>query len=221
MTDDDRIGYLAGEPAHDLGPDERADLDDLRSLLSDPAVWADTPVELEDAVVASVTAAAADAERSTPPTLPAGRRRRQARQRLRVAAAGVAAAIAIGAILTITLRGGGGHSLRYQAALSGTALAPDARGSATLTQTFDGWRVTLRATGLPRLDDGQYYEAWLKNPAGILVPIGTFNLPGNITLWSGVPPTSFSELTVTRQQVNGTQTSSGQRVLTGAARPVP
>jgi Anti-sigma-K factor rskA len=215
VNDDDRIGYLAGEPARDVGPDERADLDGLRSLLADPAVWADAPAPLEDAVVASVTRAA---DRAETPTTSAGPRGRPARLRLRLAAVGVAAAIAVAAVMSVALSNSGARPLRFEAALSGTALAPAARGSATLTKTVDGWRVTLRATGLPRLDNGEYYEAWLKNPAGILVPIGTFNLPGNITLWSGVPPTSFPILTVTRQQANGIQDSSGQRVLTGTAR---
>ncbi len=50
-----------------------------------------------------------------------------------------------------------------------------ATGRATLTKTPSGWRVELRATGLPRLDNGRFYEAWLKDAAGVLVPIGTFN----------------------------------------------
>ena len=38
-----------------------------------------------------------------------------------------------------------------------------------------GWRIEFDATGLPRLEDGRYYQAWLRNTAGVLVPIGTFN----------------------------------------------
>ena len=53
--------------------------------------------------------------------------------------------------------------------------------------------------------------------AGILVPIGTFNQSGDVTLWSGVPPTQYPTITVTRQQANGYPASSGQRVLFGHA----
>ena len=99
--------------------------------------------------------------------------------------------------------------------VDGTSLAPGAHGSATLTKMSSGWQVELSATGLPHLTDGRYYQAWLKNSAGVLVPIGTFNDAVNVTLWSGVPVTQFRTLTVTRQEANGNPASSGQRVLTG------
>ena len=44
----------------------------------------------------------------------------------------------------------------------GPALAPGAKGEATLTKTSSGWRIELDADGLPRLDGGRFYEAWLK-----------------------------------------------------------
>ena len=77
----------------------------------------------------------------------------------------------------------------------------------------------MSATGLPRLSDGRYYEAWLKSSAGILVPVGTFNEASHITLWSGVPPTGFPTLTVTQQKADGNPASSGKRVLTGTISP--
>ena len=42
-------------------------------------------------------------------------------------------------------------------------------------QDDSGWRIELDASGLPRLDNGRFYEAWLRNAAGVLVPLGTFN----------------------------------------------
>jgi hypothetical protein len=103
--------------------------------------------------------------------------------------------------------------------VTGTPLAPNAHGSATLTKTSSGWRINLAATGLPRLSNGRYYQAWVKNPTGTLVPVGTFNDAVNVTLWSGVPITQYRTLTVTRQQANGNPASSGQRVLIGTAQP--
>jgi hypothetical protein len=88
----------------------------------------------------------------------------------------------------------------------------------TLTQTLSGWDISLHATGLPRLDNGEFYEAWLKNGAGVLVPVGTFNQPEHVVLWAGVPPTQFPTFTVTRQQA-GDEVSSGQRVLVGTTHP--
>ena len=75
------------------------------------------------------------------------------------------------------------------------------------------------ASGLPRLDRGRFYEAWLRNGAGVLVPIGTFNEGKSVTLWAGVSPESFRTLTVTRELANGNQASSGEKVLVGTARP--
>ena len=105
---------------------------------------------------------------------------------------------------------GGSHRPTYHAALAGTSLAPAASGQVTMVQTVSGWQITLHAKGLPRLDNGQFYQAWLKNKAGILVPIGTFNQPNDVILWSGVPPYQFPVITVTRQK-------AGNLDLVGAA----
>jgi hypothetical protein len=68
---------------------------------------------------------------------------------------------------------------------------------------------------LPRCDGGRFYEAWLKNAAGVLVPVGTFNDGRRVTLWAGVSPTAFTTLTVTRERADGDQASSGIKVLVG------
>ena len=87
----------------------------------------------------------------------------------------------------------------------------------TLTKTPSGWDIRLHATGLPRREDGEFYEAWLKNDAGVLIPIGTFNDGRDVTLWSGVGPSDFPTLTITREVADGDQASSGQVVLAGEA----
>ena len=104
---------------------------------------------------------------------------------------------------------------RFQAALAPTILLPKARGEATLTKTSSGWRIELKVTGLRRLDAGRFYEAWLRNSAGVLVPVGTFNVGPKVTLWAGVSPKDFPTLSVTREQADGDQASSGEKVLVG------
>jgi Anti-sigma-K factor rskA len=143
-------------------------------------------------------------------------RRAGGRRRLALVIGGLAAAVAIVIGVAVAVAGGK-QALTYHAALGGTQLAPDAHGDVTLTQTQSGWRVALHASGLPRLDNGQFYQAWLKDRAGVLVPIGTFNQPADVTLWSGVPPYEYPMFTVTRQRA-GQLASSGQRVLTGSAQ---
>jgi hypothetical protein len=224
VTDDDRISYLTGdESPGDLDPAQRAGLDDLLEVLADPTLWAEPAPDLEDRVVAAISAAgtslgAPTAGSPTPGAAAspaAGQRAGWRPRRAILAVTGLAAAVA--AVIGLAL-GLGGNTNRptYHAALAGTNLAPAASGQVTLVKTVSGWQITLHAKGLPRLDNGHFYQAWLKNQAGILVPIGTFNQPNQVTLWSGVPPTQYPVVTVTRQQA-GNLNSSGQRVLTGTA----
>jgi Anti-sigma-K factor rskA len=221
-SDNDRIAYLAGEAVDALTPEERAELDELKGLLEDEAAWTEPAPELEDRVVSVI----ADEARSHP--------RPQRRRRFRsgvilerpiYAGAAIAALVAVAIVVGVISNNGNGggpgatEPLRFAMVVTGTALAPHAHGSATLTKTSSGWRINLAATGLPPLANGRYYQAWVKNPAGTLVPVGTFNDAVNVTLWSGVPITQYRTLTVTRQRANGNPASSGQRVLTGTIKP--
>jgi hypothetical protein len=230
VTDEERIAYLAGDRADvpgPLGPGDVAELDEVRALLADPAMWEVPGQHLEDTVAAAVADAAGRGPAAgSGPNGPGGpapggefadrARLRPQRKVIAWAAAAAAAVIAVAVGIGVT-SGNSAHAMTFSAALSGTSLAPGATGQATMTQTTDGWRITLHASGLPRLDNGRFYEAWLKNAAGILVPVGTFNQAGDVTLWSGVAPTGYPVITVTRQQANGNPASSGQRVLVGTA----
>ena len=259
-SDNDRISYLSGESVASLSAEERAELDEVRTLLETPAAWEEPDPGLEDRVVAAVaqeaqrvkaaadagaisddaarsadakatsadaSATSADAGASTDSGSTA-KTARKARSpiwtRLRVRrpalAFGGLAAAAIAVALVIALSGNSAKPLQFAMVVSGTSLAPGAHGNATLTKTQSGWRVDLSATGLPHLANGRYYQAWLKNSAGILVPIGTFNDAQKVTLWSGAPVTQFRLFSVTRQVANGNPASSGQRVLVGTAHPV-
>ena len=37
----------------------------------------------------------------------------------------------------------------------------------------------------PASTNGRFYEAWLRDAAGVLVPVGTFNEGRKVTLWAG------------------------------------
>jgi len=126
-----------------------------------------------------------------------------------------AATAALAVALAVVVSNTGTSHQSFHAALAATDLAPGAKGDATLTKTSSGWRIELDATGLPRRAGELFYEAWLKNAAGVLVPVGTFNDGRKVTLWAGVAPKDFSTLTVTRERADGDQSSSGEKVLTG------
>ena len=203
-SNEERDALLAAELGP-LEPEQAADVSLLADVLGDPATWSEPDFGLEDAVVHAV----ADAEPAAPTAADTRRRHR----RFGLAAGAVAAAIAIvvGA-LAIT----GGSSPELKGNLAATALAPGAGGRVDVGHNRAGFRIELYAHGLAALPAGQYYQAWLKNAAGTLVPIGTFSSSdGRITLWSGVSPKDFPTLTVTIEAADNNQASSGRRVLTG------
>jgi hypothetical protein len=218
--DDDRIAYLAGEDVPSLPADEVAALDALRAELGVAAIWDEPSGDLEDQVVMAVSRAAAEEGGHQRPPSPSRWSRLRAwfsahRPVFALSLSLPVAAAAAVAIVLVTSSGTTTPALQFAMVVQGTALAPDAHGSATLTKTTSGWRIQLSATGLPRRDGKDFYQAWLKNAAGILVPVGTFNDARKVTLWSGVPVTKFRSLTVTQQVANGDPKSSGRKVLTG------
>lgn len=221
-------------------PDDGADGHEIAELaaLADGSLPADRGGELEERVAESeelaerlaeqqravALAQSAAAEVMAPDALrtriEAQRHARRARGPRRVLVAGVAAAAVAGAVtLGLIVSRSSTSAEQFQAALGATPSLPGASGQATLTKTSSGWRIELDTSGLPRLDRGRFYEAWLRNGAGVLVPIGTFNQGKKVTLWAGVSPKSFRTLTVTRELANGNQASSGEKVLVGTARP--
>jgi hypothetical protein len=185
----------------DLTPAERAEIERVNDVLADPAVWAEPPPYLQEAVVAAIAEEAG-----------AGKRRRRL-----LAVVGIAAAVLLAVGVTVGVYVNRDQPVEFAAALSGTELSPDASGNVTLTKTRSGWDIRLHATGLPRREDGEYYQAWLKNDAGLLVPIGSFNDGRDVTLWSGVGPADFPTLTITQETADGDQASSGLVVLMGVA----
>ncbi len=210
---DQELAELAALADGSLAPERRIALE---ARVAESAELADRLAEQQRAVA---LARAAATEVDAPPALrariDAKRAARRAHGTRRIVAIGAVATVAVAAVVGLSVFRSGSSSLRFKAALAATELAPGAKGQATLTKTSSGWRVELDASGLPRLDGGRFYEAWLRNRAGVLVPVGTFNEGYRVTLWAGVPPTAFTTLTVTREQADGNQGSSGEKVLVG------
>jgi anti-sigma-K factor RskA len=210
------IAELAALADGTLAPERRAELEARVAASSE---LADRLAEQQRALALSRSASA---EVEAPAAL---RARVEAQQRVRrvraprrfvlIGATATAAVVAVAIGLGVFRADTDGE--QFHAALAPTDLVPAASGEATLTKTSSGWRIELDATGLPRLEGGRFYEAWLRNPAGVLVPIGTFNESQQVTLWAGVSPKEFPTLTVTRELADGDQGSSGEKVLVGTA----
>jgi hypothetical protein len=225
---------LRRRPRDEAGGQEITEL----AALADGSLAADRRRGLEEQVAASpelsdrlaeqqrvvALAQSAAAEVKAPEALRAyiGARRedRSPRTFRRVLTAAAAAGAVVGALaLALIVSGPSTSAEQFQVALRAPSSLSAAKGDATLTKTSSGWRVELDASGLPRLDGARFYEAWLRNEAGVLIPIGTFNDGRAVGLWAGVSPKEFPTLTVTREQANGNQGSSGEKVLVGTAEP--
>jgi anti-sigma-K factor RskA len=215
LTNKDREALLAGDRADALTPDEAAELPLLAALLADRATWAEPSPSLEHNILTAVLNDQPRPENVV--DLHRGRRTRWRTRLIAPAAAAVAAiAIVVGSVATTS----GGGSPAFTADLSSTGLIPGAHASAEVAHNKGGFRIILDTSGLPHLPEGSYYEAWLKNAEGTLVPIGTFSSSDEyVTLWSGVSPAVFTTLTVTVEQADNVQASSGQAVLRGEIRP--
>jgi Anti-sigma-K factor rskA, C-terminal len=212
-TGGDDLADLAALADGSLAPERRATLE--ARVAASPEL-AERLAEQQRAVALAWSAAE---QVSAPASLRAHieRQRRAQRTRVprRVVLVGAVAAAALALAAVVGVFGSSTSAERFHANLAATSLAPGAAGRATLTKTTSGWRIELDARGLPRLDTGRFYEAWLRNAAGVLVPIGTFNEGRKVTLWAGVSPQQFATLTVTRERADGDQASSGEKVLVG------
>jgi Anti-sigma-K factor rskA, C-terminal len=205
---EERMALLAGRDLDALDDEERAQVASWTTLLADRDLWADSPPDLEERVVAAVTAL------PEPPRSWVTSSHRRRGSWVRPLLAGLAAAAAIVAAVLLFSRGGRETVAAF--ALSGTDLAPTATGKASVYKDSAGFRIELKADNLPALDGGRFYEAWLKSDTG-LIPVGTFS-KGNgstVTLWSGVAPQDYPTFSVTIEEPDGNQASSGHRVLAG------
>jgi hypothetical protein len=207
------MAELAALADGSLAPDRRAALEarvTASSELADRLAEQQRAVALARSAANEVKAPAALRAR-----IEAQRRVRRVRVPRRPVLIGATATAVLAVAVGLVVFRSGTSGERFHAALAATDLVPGARGEATLTKTASGWRIEFGATGLPRLAGGRFYEAWLRSRAGVLVPIGTFNEGKKVTLWAGVSPEDFPTLTVTREQADGDQTSSGEKVLVG------
>jgi hypothetical protein len=208
-SEEERMAMLAGRPLDALDDDELLQVESWTRLLAEGSTWVEPAPDLEDLVVASVGAAPR-------PSTGWATTSRRTTSWVRPLLAGLAAAAAIVfAVFLISHRGGKEDSFA-SAEMSGTPLATDATGKTVVYKDTSGFRIELRAHHLPALDGGRLYQAWLKGPQGT-VPVGTFSEGKGdwVTLWSGVSPVDYPMLTVTIEEPDGNQASSGQKVLGG------
>jgi hypothetical protein len=211
---DEDFAELAALADGSLAPERQAQLE--ARIAESPELAARLAEQRRAVAFARSAAAEVEAPASLRARIDAQRvaRRRSRPRGLRLVVPATAVALAA-AVVLVAVIGSPNSGEQFLAALAPTGVVPGAKGDATLTKTTSGWRIELDASGLPRLDKGRFYEAWLRNRAGVLVPIGTFNEGTAVTLWAGVSPKEYTTLTITRERADGDQASSGDRVLVG------
>jgi hypothetical protein len=199
----DHLGSLADPSDEDLAA--------LARLLHRADPWDDLPRDLEDAVVAAISAEAGPSHPTEVTSLDEHRRRRWTSARV-LGAAAVFAIVVAGVALT-TRSGSEGVTF----ALAGTDAQPGATAEVTVAATPAGLKILLDADGLPGAPEGYMYEAWVGD-GEIGISAGTFHLRGGdgpIELWAGVTGPSFDRLWITLEPIDADAASSTDARLRG------
>jgi len=211
------------------GPD--ALTTDIAALLAAPGTWINPPAGLDDRIAAAVRS---EAELGAADPIvwegrvEGGAQGLRRRAWLRPALFGAAATIValFGGIVVLSgLSGVSGveETETFSAELISTGLIPDVGGDVEVTSFGSGLQIDLVAPGLPRRDDGAFYEGWVRTVDGNLFPVGTFHDGDDVTLWAGVELDRVDLFTVTLETAVGPddpgQASSGGVVLRVAVRP--
>lgn len=206
------------------GIDDALDVD-IVALLADASTWVKPSPELGDRVVAAVHSESMLGDSDTMSatvSLHAAHRSPW----IRPAMLGAAAAITFlfgGIVVLSALSSADTGTDAFSAGLTSTGLLPDVSGDIDITSFDSGLRIDLEAPGLPRRDDGKFYEGWVRTIDGDLFPVGTFHDGRDVTLWAGVGLERIELFTITLEEAAGPndpgQGTSGEVVLRTEIRP--
>jgi hypothetical protein len=180
------------------------ELDRLRRLLSEPALWEAPDDALGHQLDALVAADAASCGLGARP-------RRGSRRWVAVVA--VVAAVMVGAAGLVAARELAGPEPDWELTLESTSSAPGARAIVRGWNEESGTRMELDVEGLPAAGGDEYYAIWLTAPDGRHVPAGTFRATGRVVAWSAVRRADFPRLWITLEANDGDEALSGVTVL--------
>ena len=203
----ERASYITDGGRRQLDFGQSAEVRLIAELLADASTWSEPKHRLGDTVVDAVTDLASGSRRP--------------RHRVTKMVAGAAVVLATLAIVFGIVSRDEAHA-EFDADLRTTVSASNSSASASveLYRNRSGFRVVLDARDLPTLPPGEYYQAWLRNAAGAVIPIGTFSSSRDeVTLWSGASTVGFVRMTVTVESKADHLASSGRVVLVGDLHP--
>jgi hypothetical protein len=201
----ERASYITDGGRRQLDFGQSAEVRLIAELLADASTWSEPKHRLGDTVVDAVTDLASGSRRP--------------RHRTTKLVAGAVVALATLAIVFGIVSREEAHA-ELDADLRATVSASNASASVELYRNRSGFRVVLDARDLPTLPPGEYYQAWLRNAAGAVIPIGSFSSSQDeVTLWSSASTAGFVRMTVTVETKADHLASSGPVVLVGDLHP--
>lgn len=183
--------------------DSEQNLGPIQGVLSDEALWAEPPGEIEPALLAAIAGSEI--------TEPVRRRRvRRVWWPVYVGAAALVAAVAL--IFFFGPFSSSDPQPSAVFALSGSAGA----GEAAVGAAEAGWWIRVSLPDLDPAPENAFYEGWVSD-GDSLVSVGTFHMRDgdSAVLWSGVPMREYPELMITLQQVGDGPEPSSDVVATG------
>lgn len=175
-------------------------LDGAAEELREPSQWEEPPADLEDRIVAEISAATfpqAVELREAP--------RRQARW-IWLGAAAILVAVAIAA----GIRPGSGPDWTVE--VPGTDLAPLATATVEGWATDAGTRMLVHATGLDPAPQGFVYEMWLTS-GDVHISGGTFREIDGAELLVGVSRADYPRIWITLEAIDEDESPSPTTVL--------
>jgi hypothetical protein len=175
-------------------------LDDAATELRDPAQWEEPPADLEDRIVAEISAAAG------PKPIEVRQPRRRATRWMWLGAAAILIALAVAA----GSRLGSGPDWTVQ--VPGTDLAPLATATVEGWNTDAGTRMLVHATGVDPAPDGFVYEMWLTS-GHVHISGGTFRKIDGAELLVGVSRADYPRIWITLEAVDDDESPSPTTVL--------
>jgi hypothetical protein len=201
----ERASYITDGGRRQLDFGQSAEVRLIAELLADASTWSEPKHRLGDTVVDAFTDLASGSRRP--------------RHRTTKLVAGAVVALATLAIVFGIVSREEAHA-ELDADLRATVSASNASASVELYRNRSGFRVVLDARDLPTLPPGEYYQAWLRNAAGAVIPIGSFSSSQDeVTLWSSASTAGFVRMTVTVETKADHLASSGPVVLVGDLHP--
>jgi anti-sigma-K factor RskA len=106
--------------------------------------------------------------------------------------------------------------------LTATVLAPEAGGEVRVQEVGENFQVELEVWGMPRLEEGEYYEMWYYAQGGGRISCGTFRAGpegrATVNLTAPAGARHYPEIEITREPDDGDPSSSGEEVLEGHLR---